>query len=57
MQDIERRVIRYRCEICECVFEKLEPKVLECRVIHLAGQCCHYGEKLIEEAHVEATKT
>ena len=41
----QTRVIRYRCEVCGRVFEKTEPKLLNCLVIHEPGSCCHHGEK------------
>lgn len=37
--------IRYQCEVCGRVFEKTEPKLLNCLVIHEPGSCCHHGEK------------
>jgi rubredoxin len=40
-------IIRYTCSICGKIFEKEEPKRIQCLVMHPPGTCCHLHEKEI----------
>jgi hypothetical protein len=50
--EIVKKKIIYRCNVCHKVFEKIEPKTIQCLVIHPAGTCCHYGEIELDEAKI-----